>query len=169
MLRMSPFAVRWLLAEYEPPVSSQVQQLRLVLLLFPLSVISFFVFINAHLTEVHVTVHSDSLSDWTSVQMAQLTSHYPDSSPVVTTQITSNGVSMSRVLFTAATCQMWDSCRAYPRLVFCGLSQSLFTSEGKTPKPEPAAHLQQQFLWSDLHEDVFFYFSFVNTRFFFSL
>lgn len=141
MLRMSPFAVRWLLAEYELPVSSQVQQLRLVLLLFPLSVISFFVFLNAHLTEVHVTVHSDSLSDWTSVQMAQLTSHYPDSSPVVTTQITSNGVSMSRVLFTAATCQMWDSCRAYPRLVFCGLSQSLFTSEGKTPKPEPAAHL----------------------------
>lgn len=124
-------------------------------------------FLNAHLTEVHVTVHSDSLSDWTSVQMAQLTSHYPDSSPVVTTQITSNGVSMSRVLFTAATCQMWDSCRAYPRLVFCGLSQSLFTSEGKTPKPEPAAHLQQQFLWSDLHEDVFFNFSFVNTRFFF--
>lgn len=88
-----------------------------------------------------MTVHSDSLSDWTSVQMAQLTSHYPDSSPVVTTQITSNGVSMSRVLFTAATCQMWDSCRAYPRLVFCGLSQSLFTSEGKTPKPEQAAHL----------------------------
>lgn len=74
MLRMSPFAVRWLLAEYEPPVSSQVQQLRLVLLSFPPSVISFF-FFKTHILQRCMWECIQILSDWTSVQMAQLTSH----------------------------------------------------------------------------------------------
>lgn len=95
MLSMSPCAVRWLLAEYEPPGSSQVQQLRLVLLSFP-SVISFFFFLctpyrGACENAVRSSVRLDQCANGT----ANIT-HNPDSSLAVTTQIISNGVNMSQ-------------------------------------------------------------------------